>query len=152
VRGVRLTEAAKRFATIEFGTSSRDQLLRQRSIQQIAAMDPSAGILGAMWDKEYNPASLREFCELENYKKLEHASRPLAAHAALRLRQGDHSIVDDFIRAVKEVNNDSYYRREAIEHFSWRLIESLKHRAPVAKPEEWTGYAIALGNLLSEPD
>jgi len=152
VRGVRLTEAAKRFATIEFGTSSRDQLLRQRSIQQIAAMDPSAGILGAMWDKEYNPASLREFCELENYKKLEHASRPLAAHAALRLRQGDHSIVDEFIRAVKEVNNDSYYRREAIEHFSWRLIESLKHRAPVAKPEEWTGYAIALGNLLSEPD
>ncbi|MCB1237519.1 MAG: hypothetical protein KDM91_20815 [Verrucomicrobiae bacterium] len=149
-RGPRLAEAARRFTDIDFGKSKFGGLLRERCLQQIAAIDGPAGIVAPIWEKEYSAAKCRVLCDLDNYKKIEHGARPLAAHAAIRLRQGDTAVVDDFIAAVNGSGNDTYYRREAMEHFCGRLIESLKFRGPQATPEEWTGYAVALGRLLSE--
>lgn len=149
VRGVRLVEAAKRFGEVDFAASPRGTIIRERSLQQIASMDPSSGVVGPIWEKEYRPEKCAAYCNLGDYKKIEHASRPLAAHAALRLRIGDISIVKDMIKAANESTASQYYRRESLEHFTFRLIESLKHRSPQAKPEEWAGYTEALGLLLS---
>lgn len=151
-RGARLSDAAKRFESVVFDTSARGKLLRQRCLEQVAATDPSASVLTKIYEQEYKPGDCQSLCALENYKKIEHGAQPVAALAALRLRKGDTSVVDDLLKATSEKSVRDYYRREAMEHFTWRLVESLKHRGPNASPEELAAYANALGRMLSEPE
>ncbi|MCB1231861.1 MAG: hypothetical protein KDN19_16455, partial [Verrucomicrobiae bacterium] len=150
LRGPRIADSAKRFATVDFGTSGRGSLLRDKSLQQIAAIDGPAGTIWNQWKQWYRPEKCRALCELDNYKKIEHGSRPLAAFAALQLREGDLSVVNDMIQAANESSNQDYYRREVLEHFSARLIDSLIFRKPNAKPEEFAAYSEALGKLITE--
>ncbi|NLT71250.1 MAG: hypothetical protein GXX91_11230, partial [Verrucomicrobiaceae bacterium] len=149
-RAGRLAAAAKRFTEIDFGASPRGALVRERVIQQITSTDPSASILESLLEKEYRAENCLTYCNLGNHKKIEHASRPLGAFAALRLRSGDTSVVEDMIAAANHATGNDYYRRSALRYFSLRLLDSLKHRAPQAKPEEWAAYSTALGLLLSE--
>jgi hypothetical protein len=150
-RGARLSEAARRFESIDFENADQGGLLRSRSLEQIASIDPAAAAILTTWEKDYRPERSRELLSLDNYKLIEHGSRPLAAYAALRLRKGDTSIVDDFLLAVNESPNDTYNREEGMEHFTSRLIDSLKFRTSTATPEEIAAYAISFGNLLTGP-
>lgn len=151
-RGARLSEAAKRFDSVVFDPSARGTLLRQRCLEQVAATDPSASVLTKIYEQEYKPGDCQALCALADYKKIEHGAHPLAALAALRFRKGDISVVEDLLKATSEKSVRYYYRREMLEHFTWRLIESLKHRGPNAPPEEMGAYATALGRMLSEPE
>lgn len=151
-RGARLSEAAKRFAGIDFSASSHGLVLKERCLQQVSSLDPPASVVAPILEKSYTSGTMSAYCALTNYKKIEHGSRPIAAHAALRFRKGDISVIDDLLAATAEsTNNNQYYRREVLEHITWRLVESLKHRAPNAPKEELDAYATALGRLLAEP-
>ena len=102
--------------------------LRRHSMRQLVISEPASWLLRKPLAKLYDPATLGRIIGSQNTRRIEYDLRITAAHAGNWLRTDDLRPVRGFLKALSDSTADSYYRREALEHFSIHLATSVKNR------------------------
>ena len=149
LRVARLRAVAERFADVDF---QGNDTLRRHTLRQLAISEPAWWIVREPLRELYDPATLGRISASQNYRRIQYDVRTIAARAANHIRTNDLRPVREFLKAMKESTAQSYYRREAIGHFSQHLTIPVKNRVVAMQPKELQTYADALHLLITAPD